>query len=254
MIELGKSLREARERKGYTINQLAEMTHMVPSRIDDIENEDFSKIAAPIYGRGFIKLYCEAVGIEPKEYIDEFMAIYNGEREAVIHEMPEPVEPAVEPAPAPEPMPMTPSAEPEPDPMQAPAPVQEPMPMQEPAPVPEPPAEPVVSQSPAADEASFSRYSTPFKQSYQSTSMFSDKRLWRICALSIGGLIVLWLMISGIRMLYHATTSAPVEQEPQAEAVSQPIPKTETPKPATKTTTSKKSARTAQKIPSLYID
>ena len=56
MIELGKSLREARERKGYTINQLAEITHMVPSRINDIENEDFSKIAAPIYGRGFIKL------------------------------------------------------------------------------------------------------------------------------------------------------------------------------------------------------
>ena len=63
MIEFGKTLRSAREAKGYTASQVAEMTHIKPSVLDGLENEDFSMIAAPIYGRGFVKLYCEAVGL-----------------------------------------------------------------------------------------------------------------------------------------------------------------------------------------------
>ena len=75
-MEFGKSLREAREAKGYTVAQIAETTHIMPSVIEGLENEDFSRIAAPIYGRGFVKLYCEAVGLEPKPMVDEFMNFF----------------------------------------------------------------------------------------------------------------------------------------------------------------------------------
>ena len=81
MIEFGKTLRLAREAKGYSVSQLAEATRMINQTIEDLENENFTRIAAPIYGRGFVKLYCEEVGLDPKPMIAEFMEIFNGNRE-----------------------------------------------------------------------------------------------------------------------------------------------------------------------------
>ena len=69
MIEFGKTLRMAREAKGLTPGQVAERTHMIVQTVEGLEREDFSKIVAPIYGRGFVKLYCEAVGLEPKPLV-----------------------------------------------------------------------------------------------------------------------------------------------------------------------------------------
>ena len=105
MIEFGKTLRSAREAKGYTVSQIAEMTHLKSSAVEGLENEDFSMIAAPIYGRGFVKLYCEAVGLEPKPLVDEFMAIMNGEHEIAIKERPVTESPVTEPQPSPAPAP-----------------------------------------------------------------------------------------------------------------------------------------------------
>ena len=101
----GQILREARETKGYTVSQLAEMTHLKSSVVEGLENEDFSMIAAPIYGRGFVKLYCEAVGLDPKPLVAEFMEILNGNREPRIKERPAaaPVESAAPAAPEPPP-------------------------------------------------------------------------------------------------------------------------------------------------------
>ena len=77
---LGKTLRQAREEKGLTISQVAEATRMMTQIIEDLEREDFRRIAAPIYGRGFIKLYAEYLGLDPEPLIQEFIEIYTGSR------------------------------------------------------------------------------------------------------------------------------------------------------------------------------
>ena len=41
MIEFGKTLREAREAKGYTINQLANATNLMHQIVADLEEENF---------------------------------------------------------------------------------------------------------------------------------------------------------------------------------------------------------------------
>ncbi len=84
MTEFGETLRNAREAKGLTIQQIAEATNMLPQQIEDLENENFSRIAAPIYGRGFVKLYCGAVGLDPKPLVAEFMDIFNGNKQPTI--------------------------------------------------------------------------------------------------------------------------------------------------------------------------
>ncbi len=79
-MALGLILKEARERKGLTPQQVAEATRMMVQVVEDLEREDFRRIAAPLYGRGFIKLYAECVGVDPEPLVCEFVEIYTGNR------------------------------------------------------------------------------------------------------------------------------------------------------------------------------
>jgi len=168
MMAFGKTLRDAREAKGLTISQVAEQTHMMSSIIQGLENEDFTKIVAPIYGRGFVKLFCETVGIDPKPLIAEFMELYSGSRIPGIREratakqlrrqapQPQPPPPPQEdyysdppqPAPAPEPTYAAPIPEPAPPRTTYAAPTPEPAP--QPVYAPPPPPQPITVTRPAA--------------------------------------------------------------------------------------------------------
>ena len=79
-MSLGTTLRQAREEKGLTVSQVAESTRMMVQIVEDLEREDFRRVAAPIYGRGFIKLYAEHLGLNSEPLIREFMDIYTGTR------------------------------------------------------------------------------------------------------------------------------------------------------------------------------
>lgn len=188
MIEFGKTLRIAREAKGYTTSQVADMTRMLVQVVEGLENENFSRIVAPIYGRGFVKLYCEAVGLDPKPLVEAFMDIYSGNREMEIRER------------------ETPSAS---------APAAEPIPAAKP--------EPVASE-PSAKEPTFdfgfnngtSRYAAPLP--------LDDKREfrlpainWRLVILAGGAILVVLAVASGIRALYRATMTAPSAESEETE-------------------------------------
>ena len=242
MIEFGKTLRSAREAKGYTVSQIAEMTHLKSQIVEGLENEDFSMIAAPIYGRGFVKLYCEAVGLEPKPLVDEFMAIMNGEREIAIKERPFAEPPAAAepprqrqpvPAPAPE----------EPDLFR-----QDPLPPPAPAP-PQPVTAPVPPSASEESEPAFSRFAAPMREYSTPTSAFQPNP--RIIVLAVAGLALLAILIFGIRALYCATASDhAAETQEFVEAEAPAAPKT-APTAAPKANAA---PRTQQNIPSLYID
>jgi cytoskeletal protein RodZ len=128
-MSFGNTLRAARESLGITTSELAARTHMLVQIVEGLENEDFRRIPAPIYGRGFIKLYSEAVGLDPKPLQTEFMELFARAKEAPgkAFAIPEPPRRAVPSATDPE-------AAPEPE--QAPAP--EPMSAPEPAPAAKP--------------------------------------------------------------------------------------------------------------------
>jgi len=249
MMEFGNTLRLAREAKGFTQAQIAEMTHMAPVTVAELEDENFGRIAAPIYGRGFVKLYCEAVGIDPKPMIDEFMAIYNGERNTGIRERKPAAVEKHQDAPPP---PSTPLVQPDPVEIPEPTPAQgsEPLLSELPAP-PEPiasePPKPanVVSPATAAKEPQISRYAAPVRM--ESGRTFSiPPAFWRICALVAAAIVVFWGIVTGVRALYRATTSEmPAAVEPAAKPIAPP-PAVTPPRADIK--------RESQKIPPLYID
>lgn len=81
-MALGSKLKNARLDRGLTASEVAAVTRMKVQMIEDIEREDFSKVAATIYGKGFIRLYAEQVGLDPapliEEYLTRFVAPENG--------------------------------------------------------------------------------------------------------------------------------------------------------------------------------
>ena len=94
-MSMGEILKNAREQRGLSTSAVAESTHMKVQIIDDLEKEDFSRIAAPIYGRGFVKLYAEYLELDSTPLVNEFMDIFSGKRTPVVGRR------HVEPAPAP---------------------------------------------------------------------------------------------------------------------------------------------------------
>lgn len=258
MIEFGKSLRLAREAKGYTVAQIADITRMAPKTVQELESENFSHIAAPIYGRGFVKLYCEAVGLEAKPFVDEFMDIYNGVRDVSIKERDiRPAEPPPPPKPVPEPPPVdeaepAPVTAPEPPPLVLDSPRLSAATRTEPT-----PPQPFASE-PLSDDASLSRYAAPVRQ--ESAMPTLSPTVWRLGVLAAATLLILWALAIGVRALYRATsgkdeppaeTVETVAAEPEKPAAS---PAAKTPDTAAKPAEAAKELRTPQKIPSLYID
>ncbi len=77
MATLGEKLRNARLEKNVTQSKAAEDTRIKFQIIEGLEKDDFSRIAAPIYGRGFVKLYAEYLGLDPAPLVAEYMAKMN---------------------------------------------------------------------------------------------------------------------------------------------------------------------------------
>ena len=79
-MALGEILKNARVKKGLSFSDVAENTHMLVQIVEALEREDFRRIAAPIYGRGFVKLYAECLDLDPEPLIRDFMTLYDGAR------------------------------------------------------------------------------------------------------------------------------------------------------------------------------
>ncbi|MGQ9661735.1 MAG: helix-turn-helix domain-containing protein [Kiritimatiellia bacterium] len=73
-VAIGEQLRKARIARGLTPSQVAVATRMKVQTVAAIEDEDFGRIAAPIYAKGFIKLYARCVGLDPGPLIEEYAA------------------------------------------------------------------------------------------------------------------------------------------------------------------------------------
>ena len=157
MSSFGETLKAAREAKGLTCSQVAAQTHMLVQIVEEMEREDFHRIPAPIYGRGFVRLFADCVGLDPIPLVREFMDIYEGRRAPAVSIREVPTAPVPPPAPptwqksvTPEPVPVEPATEPEPvaPPEPEPEPVAPLEPEPEPIPPPEPEPEPVAPPEP----------------------------------------------------------------------------------------------------------
>ena len=219
MTSFGETLRNAREAKGLTCSQVAAQTHMLVQTVEEMEKEDFHRIPAPIYGRGFVRLFAECVGLDPLPLVREFMDIYEGRRAPTVRTRevpvaqppPAPIIPPREPEPIPEPEPEPePASAPEPEPIPEPDPetAPEPEPAPAPEPIPEPMSYPELNPEPPPPEPHPEPHPAPIPEADVSPEAP--------------------LIVRGLELFEQATTSKDTRTEPlfsqQAEESPPPAP------------------------------
>lgn len=83
MTELGNILKESREVKGLSLDELQSITKIQKRYLLGIEEGDYSMMPGKFYIRAFIKQYAEAVGLDPEQLFEqhknEIPSTYNEE-------------------------------------------------------------------------------------------------------------------------------------------------------------------------------
>ena len=72
MTELGNRLKEAREARGLSLDNLQDITKIQKRYLKGIEEGNYDSIPGKFYVRAFIKQYGEAVGLDPESLFDEY--------------------------------------------------------------------------------------------------------------------------------------------------------------------------------------
>ena len=72
MTELGARLKEARLAKGYSIDDLQEITKIQKRYLASIEEGNYATMPGSFYVRAFIKQYAEAVGLNGDELLETY--------------------------------------------------------------------------------------------------------------------------------------------------------------------------------------
>ena len=73
-VNVGARLREAREKKGISLRQIATTTRISMMSLEALERNDLSRLPGGIFTRAFIRAYAEEVGLDPEGLIQDFIA------------------------------------------------------------------------------------------------------------------------------------------------------------------------------------
>jgi cytoskeleton protein RodZ len=73
MNDFGGKLRQARERRGVSLRQIATSTKIAVAALEALERNDISKLPGGIFTRAFVRSYASEVGLDPEETVREFL-------------------------------------------------------------------------------------------------------------------------------------------------------------------------------------
>ena len=79
MGDFGGRLREARERRGISLRDIAATTKISVAALEALEQNDTSKLPGGIFSRAFVRSYASEIGLDPDETVREFLDRFQGE-------------------------------------------------------------------------------------------------------------------------------------------------------------------------------
>lgn len=71
--DFGSKLREARERKGVSLRDIANATKISIRALEALERNDISHLPGGIFSRSFVRAYAVQAGLNPDETVDDFV-------------------------------------------------------------------------------------------------------------------------------------------------------------------------------------
>src|SRR5262249_40711737 len=72
--DFGAKLRDARERRGIPLRQIANATKISVAVLEALERNDIARLPGGIFGRAFVRSYAVEVGLDPERTIQEFVS------------------------------------------------------------------------------------------------------------------------------------------------------------------------------------
>ncbi len=88
----GESLRNEREKLGYTLEKVEEETKIRKYYLEMMENEEFASLPPQVYAVGFVKRYAKLLKLDEHEIVSEFKRLAYGsghsEEPVIIHNEP----------------------------------------------------------------------------------------------------------------------------------------------------------------------
>src|SRR3954471_19960526 len=72
--DFGRKLRDARERRGTGLREIANATKISIRALEALERNDISHLPGGIFSRAFVRAYAVEVGLPPEETVQDFIA------------------------------------------------------------------------------------------------------------------------------------------------------------------------------------
>ena len=85
MESIGEILREARHHKRVSLEDASRATRIKMDILEQLEADEFDKLAAPAYTKGFLKLYSEYLGLDSQVMVDSYLRSQGGLRRQGLH-------------------------------------------------------------------------------------------------------------------------------------------------------------------------
>ena len=74
MESVGQYLRQQREAKAMSIEEVARATRVPMSSVERLESDQFDELPGEVFVRGFMKSYARAVGLDPDDVLARYTA------------------------------------------------------------------------------------------------------------------------------------------------------------------------------------
>jgi cytoskeleton protein RodZ len=81
MFEIGRSLREARTRRGLDLPQIEHDTHIRAKFLSALEEDQFDVLPGPAYAKGFLRTYADYLGLDAQQFVDEYNSRFAAEED-----------------------------------------------------------------------------------------------------------------------------------------------------------------------------
>ena len=73
-VDFGTMMKRAREARGISLRQIAEVTRISVSALEALERNDISRLPGGIFSRAFVRSYAVEVGLDPEQTVRDFIA------------------------------------------------------------------------------------------------------------------------------------------------------------------------------------
>ena len=85
MESIGDNLREARHNRKVSLEDASRATRIKIEILEQLEADEFDRLAAPTYTKGFLRLYAEYLGLDSQSIVEAYLRSQGGLRRQGLH-------------------------------------------------------------------------------------------------------------------------------------------------------------------------